>query len=103
MIIHNSEEFDKALLANKVVLVDFFATWCGPCRMLAPVIEEIEGSAGDKFAVLKVDVDENEKLAMRYGIMSIPTIIVFKNGVAADKKIGLASKADIVGMIEKQL
>ena len=103
MIIHNSEEFDKALLANKVVLADFFATWCGPCRMLAPVIEEIEGSAGDKFAVLKVDVDENEDLAKRFRIMTIPTLIYFKGGEAKEQSVGVRTKGQILATVAKYL
>ena len=102
-IIHSADEFDKALLSNKVVLVDFWATWCGPCRMLMPVIEEVAAEAEGKFAVLKVDVDENEQLAMRYKIMTIPTLMVFKNGVAEDKSIGVVPKTTIMNMVEKYL
>ena len=102
-IIHSAEEFDKALLANKVVLADFWATWCGPCRMLMPTIEEIAVAAGDKFAVIKVDVDENEELAGRFKIMTIPTLIVFKNGVAEEKSVGVKTKTQILSMIEKYL
>lgn len=102
-IIHSADEFDKALLSNKVVLVDFWATWCGPCRMLMPVIEEVAAEAEGKFAVLKVDVDENEKLAMRYKIMTIPTLMVFKNGVAEGKSIGVVPKTAIMNMVEKYL
>ena len=102
-IIHSAEEFDRALLTNKVVLADFWATWCGPCRMLMPTIEEIAREAGDKYAVVKVDVDENEDLAGRFNIMTIPTLIVFKNGVAAEKSVGVKTKTQILSMIEKQL
>lgn len=102
-IIHSADEFDKALISNKVVLVDFWATWCGPCRMLMPVIEEVAAEAEGKFAVLKVDVDENEQLAMRYKIMTIPTLMVFKNGVAEDKSIGVVPKTAIMNMVEKYL
>lgn len=102
-IIHSAEEFDRALLTNKVVLADFWATWCGPCRMLMPTIEEIAREAGDKYAVVKVDVDENEDLAGRFKIMTIPTLIVFKNGVATEKSVGVKTKTQILSMIEKQL
>lgn len=102
-IIHGSEEFDRALLSNKVVLADFWATWCGPCRMLMPTIEEIAREAGDKYAVIKVDVDENEDLAGRFKIMTIPTLIIFKNGVAVEKSVGVKTKTQILSMIEKQL
>lgn len=102
-IIHGSEEFDRALLSNKVVLADFWATWCGPCRMLMPTIEEIAREAGDKYAVIKVDVDENEDLAGRFKIMTIPTLIILKNGVAVEKSVGVKTKTQILSMIEKQL
>ena len=78
------ENFDSVLKDNAVVAVDFWATWCGPCKMLAPVIEELASDFDGKAVIGKVDVDENESLAMRFGIMSIPTVLIFKNGEMVD-------------------
>ena len=78
------ENFDRVLKDNAVVAVDFWATWCGPCKMLAPVIEELASDFDGKAVIGKVDVDENESLAMRFGIMSIPTVLIFKNGEMVD-------------------
>ncbi|MBR2056516.1 MAG: thioredoxin, partial [Clostridia bacterium] len=74
------ENFDAVLASNPVVVVDFWATWCGPCKMLAPVIEELASDFEGKAVIGKVDVDENETLARKFGIMSIPSVFIFKNG-----------------------
>lgn len=79
------QEFNN-LVNDDFVLVDFYANWCGPCKMLSPVLEELENSRGVK--VVKVDVDKNEEVARTYGVMSIPTLIMFKNGELVDKKVG---------------
>ena len=79
------QEFNN-LVNDDFVLVDFYADWCGPCKMLSPVLEELENSRGVK--VVKVDVDKNEEVARTYGVMSIPTLIMFKNGELVDKKVG---------------
>ena len=79
------QEFNN-LVNDDFVLVDFYANWCGPCKMLSPVLEELENSRGVK--VVKVDVDKNEEVARTYGVMSIPTLIMFKNGKLVDKKVG---------------
>jgi thioredoxin 1 len=76
--------------ANVPVMVDFWAPWCGPCRMVSPVIEKLAGKYSGKVKVVKVNVDDNQALAMKYNIMSIPTIMVFKNGKAVDQAIGAA-------------
>ena len=86
-IIQNVEEFDALLKSEKPVLVDFFATWCGPCRMFAPTFDEFAADHSDVECV-KVDVDVCGDLARRYGIMSIPTIILFKNGEPVKKNVG---------------
>ncbi len=78
------------------MIVDFWAPWCGPCRMVGPVIDEIAQEHGDKVAIGKLNVDENPATAQKYGIMSIPTIILFKDGEAAKKVIGARSKADFL-------
>ena len=85
----NSAEFDSAIQTAPVAMVDFWATWCGPCKMLAPVIDSIAGKYGDKAVIAKVDVDANPGLAAKYGVMSIPTVIFFKDGKEIDRKVGV--------------
>ena len=88
------EEFDNILASEKPVLVDFFATWCGPCKMFAPVLDEF-AEEHDEIEAVKVDVDELGDLARRYGIMSIPTVILFKNGEATKKNVGFLDAEDL--------
>lgn len=96
--IQNFEE--EVLKSDKTVLVDFWAAWCGPCQMIAPVIEEIAQEFED-IVVGKVDVDSNSELAMKYSVLSIPTIYVFKNGEVVARHIGLASREEIVALLGK--
>jgi len=85
--------FDTEVLkASGPVVVDFWAEWCGPCRMIAPALEEIAGSLGDKVKIVKLDVDESPATATKYGIQSIPTLMIFKNGQMASRQIGAAPK-----------
>ncbi len=97
------EEFAAALASDKPVVVDFWATWCGPCRMQAPVLEEFAKEAEGKVRVVKVDVDENEEIAYQYKIASIPTLMVFKNGESVEKSVGLTSAAKLSEMVLKHL
>ena len=91
-----SENFGKEVLnADKPVVVDFYADWCGPCKMMAPIIDELADENGN-IKVGKVNVDDSQDLAVNYGIMSIPTIIIFKNGNVYKKFIGVVSKQDIL-------
>ena len=82
----------EVLDAGVPVLVDFWAEWCGPCRMIAPALEEIAGSLGEKVKIVKLNVDENPQTAAKYGIMSIPTLMMFKNGELASRQVGAAPK-----------
>lgn len=98
MEILNSNQFEeKVLKSNKKVLVDFFATWCGPCRMLAPILEQVQEETDVE--IVKVDVDESMDLARKYGIMSIPTMILFENGEEKDRVTGLRQKSQILSLI----
>ena len=98
------ENFEEEVLkSDKPVLIDFWATWCGPCRMMAPVIDEIADEMSDSVAFAKVDVDENTLLAMNYRVSSIPAFVLFKNGEVADKIIGAVPKDRIVQMIKRHI
>ncbi|MBR0274530.1 MAG: thioredoxin [Bacteroidaceae bacterium] len=84
--------FDQLLAQGKPMVVDFWATWCGPCRKVGPYIEELAEQYGNQAIIGKVDVDENDELAMRFGVRNIPTILFIKNGQVVDKQIGAAAK-----------
>ena len=101
-LILNNNNFDETI-KNGVVLVDFWATWCGPCKMLAPTIEELATEYKGRAVVGKVDVDENLDLAERFGIMSIPSVFVFVNGEVKEKLIGYRLKAQIAEVLDKYL
>ena len=104
-VIHigSEEAFDKLIAGDTPVLVDFWATWCGTCRMIAPIVEEIAYEYAGKVAVAKVDVDEMGELAQRYRIMNIPTLMLFKQGQLVDKAIGARPKAALEQMLNKAL
>ena len=99
-IVHaTTQSFGQEVLqADKPVLVDFWAAWCGPCRMLAPVLEELAGETD--FKIVKVDVDAEPALAMQFGIESIPTLLVFKGGQVADRSVGLVSPQEILALVK---
>ena len=100
----DSSNFDSILATkNTPVMVDFWATWCGPCRMVAPVIEQVAEEYEGRAIVDKVDVDECGDLAMRYGVMSIPTVMVFVNGQPVAKQIGAAPKTTYAAMLDQAL
>src|SRR4029077_10262116 len=82
----------EVLKANGAVVVDFWAEWCGPCRMIGPVLEELSGTLDGKVKIVKLNVDENPATAQKYGIMSIPTLMIFKNGELASRQVGAAPK-----------
>lgn len=96
----NKDNFEKEVMeANVPVLIDFWASWCGPCRMMSPLIDKISEEMGDKLKVCKVNVDENHELAEKYEIMTIPAFIVMKNGAEAGRTIGVQPKEDILKLI----
>ena len=97
----STSDFDTEVLNNKKpVLVDFYAEWCGPCQLAAPILERLAEEMKDTMVIGKVDVDQNQELSMRYGIMSIPTMILFKDGKILEKKIGFPGEGGIRRMVE---
>lgn len=96
------QNFDTEVLkASKPVLVDFWAVWCGPCQIQGPIVEEVAKALGDKAVIGKLNVDENPQYAQKYGIMSIPTLMVFKNGTVVKQFIGVQSKEILLGELNK--
>ncbi len=99
-IIITSENFDRTVMqSEKTVLIDFWAGWCGPCRMLAPIIDEIAEEYADTITVGKINVDEQPQLAAAFGVESIPTLIAFKNGVPMGALVGLQTKESVIDLI----
>jgi thioredoxin 1 len=95
--------FDEILKTDKPVLVDFWAEWCGPCKMIGPVVKELAGEYDGKAVIGKVNVDENPATAAKFGIRSIPTLLVFKDGEIVDKQIGAVPKNVLAGKLDAQL
>jgi len=95
------DTFESFVKQDKPVLVDFWATWCGPCRMLAPVVDEVSREYADTLAVGKINVDDCPELAQQFGVMSIPTLILFKDGQIVDKRVGYQPKNALEDMLKK--
>jgi len=99
----NAETFENEISGNVPVLVDFWAEWCAPCKALAPILDEVADELAGKIVVTKVNLDENQDLAMKYSIRSIPTLLLFKNGELLDMQVGLPSKSDLVDWISSKI
>ncbi len=96
------QNFESDVLgSDKPVLVDFWAVWCGPCRALAPVVEELAGEKTDSLKVFKLNVDENPQVPAKYGVRSIPTVILFKDGQVVDQVVGAVPKSDLENLVSK--
>ncbi|MDE7436913.1 MAG: thioredoxin [Muribaculaceae bacterium] len=95
------EKFDDIIKSEKPVLVDFFATWCGPCKMMHPILEELHQKVGEKARILTIDVDKNEQLAALYNVRSVPTLIIFQNGEVKWREAGVHQVAQLEAELEK--
>lgn len=103
-VIHfNEQGFDKALAGGGLMMVDFWASWCGPCKMLSPTIDQLGEQYDGKAIIGKVNVDEEQDLAMRYGVMSIPTIVYFKDGKEIDRKVGVQPIGALAAALDAHL
>ncbi len=100
----NDSNFDELVLkSDKPVLVDFWAEWCGPCRMVGPIVDELAKEYDGKAVIGKVNVDTNPNISMNYGIRNIPTLLIFKNGEVVDKQVGVVPKSVLAGKINAQI
>ena len=100
----SNDNFESEVVnSEKPVLVDFWAEWCGPCKQIAPIVEEIAGEHSDKLKVCKMDVDANRETAVQFGIRSIPTLLIFKNGEVAGSQIGAVSKQQLLEFIQAEI
>jgi thioredoxin 1 len=97
------DNFEEIIATDKPVLIDFWAEWCGPCKMIGPVVEELAGDYNGKAVIGKIDVDANPNISAKFGIRSIPTLLVFKNGEIVDKQVGAVQKNVLVQKLDAQL
>jgi thioredoxin 1 len=93
--------FHEIIQSDKPVLVDFFAEWCGPCKMMAPILKDVKKEVGESASIIKVDVDKNPQAAQEYQVQGVPTLILFKNGKPLGRQSGVVPKAGLVGVIQK--
>lgn len=101
-ITDNSFE-SEVLHADNLVLVDFWAPWCGPCKMIAPTLEEVSEHYGDKLKVVKINIDENSLIAQNYGVRGVPTLMLFKTGENIETKVGVIQKSQLISIIDRHL
>jgi thioredoxin 1 len=99
----NNDNFKETISQDKLVLVDFWAEWCGPCKALSPIIDELSQEMGETMTVAKVDITENQDIAVEYGVRNIPTMLFFRNGEIVDKQVGAMPKSAIQDVINKHL
>ena len=103
-VVVNEESFDKEVLESTIpVLVDFWAAWCGPCRAIAPIVEQIAAEHPGRLKVVKLDVDENGEISIRYGVMNIPTLLLFKGGKVVERIVGAMPKPALMSRIQPHL
>jgi thioredoxin 1 len=94
-----NSSFENIIKSEKPVLVDFFATWCGPCKVLGPILKEVKENLGDRISIIKIDVDKNQQVASQYQVRGVPTMILFQNGKQLWKQSGVVEKGDIIKVV----
>lgn len=94
-----NDTFQNIINSDKPVLIDFFATWCGPCQMLGPILKEVKESMGDRISIIKIDVDKNQELASKYQVRGVPTMMLYQKGQQLWRQSGIVSKEDIIRTI----
>ena len=99
----NNDNFKETISQDKLVLVDFWAEWCGPCKALSPIIDELSQEMSETMTIAKVDITENQDIAVEYGVRNIPTMLFFRNGEIVDKQVGAMPKSAIQDVIDKHL
>ncbi len=95
--------FSDLIQSSKPVLIDFYATWCGPCKTMSPILEQLKSSMGDQIAILKIDVDKNQGIAAKYQVRGVPTLMIFKNGEQLWRESGVYAAADLEGILKNFL
>jgi thioredoxin 1 len=94
-----NSSFENIIKSEKPVLVDFFATWCGPCKVLGPILKEVKENLGDRISIIKIDVDKNQQVASQYQVRGVPTMILFQNGKQLWRQSGVVEKGDIIKVV----
>ncbi len=97
------EKFSEIINSDQLTLVDFFATWCGPCKMMHPVLEQLKSELGEKIRIIKIDVDKNQSLSMNYRVQAVPTLMMFRKGEVLWRQSGAMSKSDLLSVVRQYL